>query len=131
MLDRNSAPLPTERGIAFRHMSVLWPNGRPVPQLLSSCYKPLNAYIPYVWVILRRLIESSDVKIGQGLVLTIHCKILNTVLYSFNLNVAIHCFGTILEAEGLEKRLGLGLARSRSRSRLVAKIRRLGLVSVS
>jgi len=32
-------------------------------------------------------------------------------------------------AEGLEKRLGLGLARSRSR--LVAKIRLLGLVSVS
>ena len=33
------------------------------------------------------------------------------------------------EAGSLEKRLGLGL--SRSRSRLVAKIRRLGLVSVS
>ena len=31
---------------------------------------------------------------------------------------------------GLEKRLGLGLARSRSRSRLVAKIRRLGLVEL-
>ena len=44
---------------------------------------------------------------------------------------AIHCFGTMLMVEGLEKRLGLGLARSRSRSRLVAKIRRLGLVSVS
>jgi len=37
----------------------------------------------------------------------------------------------MLKVEGLEKRLGLGLARSRSRSRLVAKIRRLGLVSVS
>ena len=35
------------------------------------------------------------------------------------------------KVEGLEKRLGLGLARSRSRSRLVAKIKRLGLVSVS
>jgi len=46
---------------------------------------------------------------------------------SFNLNVAIHCFDTMLKVEGLEKRLGLGLARSRSR--LVAKIRRLGLVS--
>ena len=34
------------------------------------------------------------------------------------------------KVEGLEKRLGLGLARSRSRSRLVAKIRRLGLVDV-
>jgi len=43
VLDSNSAPLPTERGIAFRHMSVLWPNGRRVQQLLSSCYKPLNA----------------------------------------------------------------------------------------
>ena len=32
--------------------------------------------------------------------------------------------------EGLEKRLDLGLARSRSRSRLVAKIRRLGLVEL-
>jgi len=47
------------------------------------------------------------------------------------LNVAIHCFGTILKVESLEKRLGLGLARSQTRSRLVAKIRRLGLVSVS
>jgi len=37
----------------------------------------------------------------------------------------------MLKVEGLEKHLGLGLARSRSRSRLVAKIRRLGLVSVS
>jgi len=37
----------------------------------------------------------------------------------------------MLKVEGLEKRLGLGLARSRSRSRLVAKIRRRGLVSVS
>ena len=44
---------------------------------------------------------------------------------------AIHCFGTMLKVEVLEKRLDLGLARSRSRSRLVAKIRRLGLVSVS
>jgi len=35
----------------------------------------------------------------------------------------------MLQVEGLEKRLGLGLARSRSRSRLVANIRRLGLVS--
>jgi len=33
------------------------------------------------------------------------------------------------KVEGLEKRLGLGRARSRSRSHLVAKIRRLGLVS--
>jgi len=33
------------------------------------------------------------------------------------------------KVEGLKKRLGLGLARSRSRSHLVAKIRRLGLVS--
>ena len=48
---------------------------------------------------------------------------------SFDLNVTIHCFGTILKVEGLEKRLGLSLARSRSR--LVAKIRRLGLISVS
>jgi len=37
----------------------------------------------------------------------------------------------MLKVEGLEKRLGLGLARSRSQSHLVAKIRRLGLVSVS
>jgi len=37
----------------------------------------------------------------------------------------------MLKVESLEKRLGLGLARSRSLSRLVAKIRRLGLVSVS
>jgi len=44
---------------------------------------------------------------------------------------AVHCFGTMLKVEGLEKRLGLDLARSRSRSRLVAKIRHLGLVSVS
>jgi len=45
----------------------------------------------------------------------------------FNLNVVIHCFGTMLKDEGLEKRVGLGLARSRSH--LMAKIRRLGLVS--
>ena len=32
--------------------------------------------------------------------------------------------------EGLEKRLGLGLASSRSRSRLAAKIRRLGLMEL-
>jgi len=38
-------------------------------------------------------------------------------------------FCTMRKVEGLEKRLGLGLARSRSR--LVAKIRRLGVVSVS
>ena len=44
------------------------------------------------------------------------------------MNVAIHCFGTMLKVEGLEKRLGLGLARSRSR--LVLKIRRLGLVEL-
>ena len=44
---------------------------------------------------------------------------------------AIHCFGRKVKVEGLEKRLVLGLARSRSRSRLVAKIRCLGLVSVS
>ena len=31
---------------------------------------------------------------------------------------AVHCFGTMLKVEGLEKRLGLDLARSRSRSRL-------------
>jgi len=37
---------------------------------------------------------------------------------------AIHCFGTMLKVEGLEKRLSLGLARSRSR--LVTKIRHLG-----
>jgi len=37
----------------------------------------------------------------------------------------------VLKVEGLEKRLGLGLARSRSWSCLVAEIRRLGLVSVS
>ena len=30
---------------------------------------------------------------------------------------AVHCFGTMLKVEGLEKRLGLDLARSRSRSR--------------
>ena len=36
---------------------------------------------------------------------------------SFNLNVAIHCFGTMLKVEGLKKRPSLGLARSRSRSR--------------
>jgi len=36
----------------------------------------------------------------------------------------------MLKVEGLEKRLDLGLARSRSRSRLVANIRRLGLVEL-
>jgi len=34
------------------------------------------------------------------------------------------------KVEGLEKHLGLGLARSRSQSHLVAKIRRLGLVEL-
>jgi len=33
---------------------------------------------------------------------------------SFNLNVGIHCFCTMLKVEGLEKRLGL--ARSRSKN---------------
>ena len=42
---------------------------------------------------------------------------------------AIHCFSTMLKVEGLERRLGLGLARSWSR--LVAKIRHLSHVSVS
>jgi len=42
------------------------------------------------------------------------------------LDVAIRCFGTMLKVEGLEKHLGLGLARSR----LVAEIRRLGLVEL-
>jgi len=46
-----------------------------------------------------------------------------------NTNVAIHCYVTLLKVEGLEKRVGLNLARSRSR--LVAKIRRLGLILVS
>jgi len=46
---------------------------------------------------------------------------------------AIDCFGnpTMVNVKGVEKRLSLGLARSRCRSHLVAKIRRLGLVSVS
>ena len=39
------------------------------------------------------------------------------------------CFGTMLNVEGLEKRVGLSLARSQSRSHLMAKIRHLGLVS--
>ena len=39
---------------------------------------------------------------------------------------AIHCFGTMLEVEGLEKRLSLGL----QGLGLVAKIRRLGLVEL-
>jgi len=58
--------------------------------------------------------------------LFIAMQVHETVSDHFNLNVAIHCFGTMLKVEGLEKRLGLGLARSRSR--LVAKIRRLGLM---
>jgi len=37
----------------------------------------------------------------------------------------------MLKVEGLEKRLGLGLARSRSQSRLVVKIRRLSLILIS
>jgi len=41
VLDGDPAP-PTERGTAalphFRPMSILWPNGRPSQQLLSSCY---------------------------------------------------------------------------------------------
>ena len=37
---------------------------------------------------------------------------------------------SVFKFQGLEKRLGLGLARSQSRSRLVAKIRRLGLVEL-
>jgi len=41
------------------------------------------------------------------------------------------CFGTMLNVEGLEKRVGLSLARSQSRSHLMAKIRHLGLISVS
>ena len=44
------------------------------------------------------------------------------------MKVAIHCFGTMPKVEGLEKCLGLGLARSRSR--LMAKIRRLSLVEL-
>jgi len=55
VLDRNPAPLPTERGVAAPPLfgiCLLWPNGRPAQQLLSSCYKPLNAY---AWVIPRRL----------------------------------------------------------------------------
>ena len=57
-------------------------------------------------------------------------RVHETVSDRFNLNVAIHCFGTMLKVEGLEKRLGLGLARSRSQSCLVAKIRRLGLMEL-
>jgi len=55
VLDRNPALLPTERGIAappLFDICLLWPNGRPAQQLLSSCYKPLNVY---AWVIPRRL----------------------------------------------------------------------------
>jgi len=37
---------------------------------------------------------------------------------------------SVFNFEGLDRRLGLGLARSRSWSRLVAKIRRLGLVEL-
>ena len=36
----------------------------------------------------------------------------------------------MLKVEGLEKRLGLGLARSRSQSHVVAKIGRIGLVEL-
>ena len=62
----------------------------------------------------------------------LQCKCMRPVLFyvnCFNLNVAIHGFGTILKVEGLEKRLGLGLARSWSRYRVVAKIGRLDLIS--
>jgi len=62
--------------------------------------------------------------------LFIAMRVHETVSDRFNLNVAIHCFGTMLKVEGLEKRLGLGLARSRSQSCLVAKIRRLGLMEL-
>ena len=59
---------------------------------------------------------------------------------SFDLNVAFHCFGTMLSVEGLVKRLGLGLVQWRksdvsvsSRSRGIAgrswSRSRLGLVS--
>jgi len=37
---------------------------------------------------------------------------------SFTLNVAVRCFGTMLKVDGLEKHLGLGLARSGFQSRL-------------
>jgi len=55
VLDGNPVPLSTESGIAAPPLfgiCLLWPNGRPAQQLLSSCYKPLNAY---AWVIPRRL----------------------------------------------------------------------------
>ena len=62
----------------------------------------------------------------------LQCKCMRPVLFyinSFNLNVAIHGFGTVLMVERLEKCLGLGLARSWSRYRVVPKIGRLDLVS--
>jgi len=62
----------------------------------------------------------------------LQCKCMRPVLFyinSFNLNVAIHGFGTVLMVERLEKCLGLGLARSWSRYHLMGKIRRLALVS--
>jgi len=45
---------------------------------------------------------------------------------------AIRCFGTMLQVEGFEKRLGLGLARSWSRSRGINQTSRsrLGLVEL-
>ena len=45
--------------------------------------------------------------------------------------MTIHCFGTMLKVEGLEKRLGLSLASSRFQSPLGPKTKCLGLVSVS
>jgi len=98
--------------------------GRTVAHLLSSCWN----------IVMLRVVLCFNAYVVNKFHNNEHCICTCSDWAVFDIKrgrFAIHCFGTMLQVEGLEKRLGLGIARSRSRFRLVANIRRLGLVSVS
>jgi len=108
---------PPKRGPIFGPR-LLSPNGHPSQLLLSS---GLNIVMLCVMLCFNAYVVNKfhDDE---------HCSCSDWAVCDIRRGrFAIHCFGTMLQVEGLEKRLGLGLARSRSR--LVAKIRRLSLVS--
>jgi len=85
----------------------------------TSLFCMVFLLFPWLWTTTVSFQQHEEVQCAYVGLRPVH----RLIRSSPNLNVAIHCFGTMLKVEGLEKRLGLGLARSRSR--LMAKIRRV------
>jgi len=89
---------------------LLSPNGHPSQLLLSSC---LN-------IVMLCVLLCHNAYVVNKFHDDEHCSCSDWAVCDIKRGrFATHCFGTMLQVEGLEKRLGLGLVRSRSR--LVAK----------